>query len=430
MRVRMKIGMQAMGSEGDIQPFHALAAGLVKAGHEVTLAVDDLSRDYSPLARRFGYRLVVVEPSGARPAKPSEKEAEKFWVHTFHLGDPVRQYEACMRHFDQAEPLYAAAKELCASNDLVVGHYFAFPLRVAAEKSGVPIATLNMSGYWMPSPRIHPPYLSRLGRLSYRLGWRLGRAKLNRIFLPHVNALRLREGLRPDDDVLTQTWAAEKLNLIAVSRHMFQRPADWGERHQVCGFLSLPADPETDHLPEGLDEFLAQGGPPVYLTFGSMMLNSMDYVRETAAVWMEAVRGVGCRAILQLPRKSLPGSHRDDQIFLVERAPYRRVFPRCSMVVHHGGSGTTQSAMLAGRPSLIVAHLFDQFFWGAQLERLGVAGKMMKRSGMKAKQLSAGIAGVLADGGIAQRAQQMGTLMAQEDGVRTAIALIEARLSR
>ena len=42
----MKIGLQAWGSEGDIQPFTALAAGLVKAGHSVTLVVtDNIGRD-------------------------------------------------------------------------------------------------------------------------------------------------------------------------------------------------------------------------------------------------------------------------------------------------------------------------------------------------------------------------------------------------
>jgi sterol 3beta-glucosyltransferase len=57
----MRIGLQAWGSEGDIRPFTALAAGLVEAGHEVTLAVtDNVGRDYSCLARRSRYKLVAV----------------------------------------------------------------------------------------------------------------------------------------------------------------------------------------------------------------------------------------------------------------------------------------------------------------------------------------------------------------------------------
>jgi hypothetical protein len=53
----MRIGLQAWGSEGDIQPFTALAAGLVKAGHELTLVVtDNIGRDYSGLAKRLTLR--------------------------------------------------------------------------------------------------------------------------------------------------------------------------------------------------------------------------------------------------------------------------------------------------------------------------------------------------------------------------------------
>ena len=70
----MRIGLQAWGSEGDIQPFTALAAGLVRAGHEVTLVVtDNIGRDYSHLANRFGYKLIPVPI----PQTASKEEAEK-----------------------------------------------------------------------------------------------------------------------------------------------------------------------------------------------------------------------------------------------------------------------------------------------------------------------------------------------------------------
>lgn len=57
----MRIGLQTWGSEGDVQPFLALAAGLVRAGHKVTLVVaDNEGRDYSGYARRFGFELVAL----------------------------------------------------------------------------------------------------------------------------------------------------------------------------------------------------------------------------------------------------------------------------------------------------------------------------------------------------------------------------------
>jgi UDP:flavonoid glycosyltransferase YjiC (YdhE family) len=135
-----------------------------------------------------------------------------------------------------------------------------------------------------------------------------------------------------------------------------------------------------------LDKFLEAGDPPVYFTFGSMMPISLEYIRETAAIWSEAVQQVGCRAILQIPWQDPFVFPSSEQTFTVQRSPYKKVFPRCSLVVHHGGAGTTQSALLTGRPAIIVAHVSDQFFWGAELERLGVAGKTLNRKGLKPSQ--------------------------------------------
>jgi UDP:flavonoid glycosyltransferase YjiC (YdhE family) len=159
-----------------------------------------------------------------------------------------------------------------------------------------------------------------------------------------------------------------------------------------------------------------------------MMPISLEYIRETAAIWSEAVHQTGCRAIFQLPLQDLSAFLADDWVFKVQRAPYKKLVPRCSLVVHHGGGGTTQSALLAGRPAIIVAHLSDQFFWGAELERLGVAGKTLKRKGLKSGKLAAGIARVLASPNLASAASALGQRMAAENGVATAIDLIERHL--
>jgi len=423
----MRIGLQAWGSEGDIQPFTALASGLVKAGHEVTLVVtDNIGRDDSDLAKRFGYRLVAVP----NPENPSPEQAQNVWRQLIDLGNPIRQAELIVKHgFDPVmEERYAASKKLCERSDAVIGHFFAYPLRVAAEKAGVPIATVNIVHNCLPSAQICPPGLPDVGRWFYPLGWRVVRTMVNRIFLPRVNALRTREGLRPDRDVMTETWAAERLNLIAVSPQICRAPADWDARHEVCGFLNPPSPLMTDDLPEGLDAFLSAGSPPVYLTFGSMMLNDLDYIRETVAIWMNAVRQVGRRAILQFPCGAISEFKTDASFFTVQRSPYQKVFPRCALAVHHGGSGTTQSALLAGLPSIIVAHLSDQFFWGSELERLGVAGRTLKRKGLKANQLAAEISRVLGRRDLSARSRALGERMAQEDGVATAIALISKKL--
>lgn len=420
----MKIGLQAWGSEGDIRPFTALAAGLTTVGHEVTLVVtDNAGRDYSGLAQSYGYKLRSL-PS---PNIPNQDEAARIWQSIIDVGNPIKQAEMIMTYgFDPVmENMYSAAKELCTENDLVIGHFFVFPLRVAAEKAKVPITTVNIVHNCLPSRFICPPGLPDFGKWFYPLGWKLVSKMINRIFLPRVNKLRSREGLIPDTDVMNQTWAAEKLNLLAVSRFICDRPDDWDVRHQVCGFLNPPHEDRREELPTGLEEFIATGDSPVYFTFGSMMQSDLAQINMTLTIWQDSVNILGCRAIMQVPWDDLSVFGTKKNVFMVNRSPYSEVFPRCAAIVHHGGAGTTQSSLLAGKPSIVVAHMADQTFWGAELKRLGVAGDTLQRKSLSARKLAKQISHVLNNPSMPKKAIIIGKEMAQEDGVNKAIQLIE-----
>ncbi len=155
------------------------------------------------------------------------------------------------------------------------------------------------------------------------------------------------------------------------------------------------------------------------------MIDDLTYVKETSSIWIDAVKRVGCRAIIQLPVADLSFLDAGDQIFKVSRAPYKTVFPRCAMVVHHGGAGTTQSSLIAGRPTVVVAHMADQFFWGSELQRLGVSGKTLMRKGLTSGRLAEAIQNVLADTNMVDKAEALGHQLETEDGVTVAIALIE-----
>jgi UDP:flavonoid glycosyltransferase YjiC (YdhE family) len=300
-----------------------------------------------------------------------------------------------------------------------------FPLRVAAEKAKVPMATVNIVHNCLPSRLICPPGLPDFGNWFYPLGWKLVRTMINRIFLPRVNKLRSQEGLIPDTDVMNQTWSAEKLNLLAVSRFICDRPDDWDVRHQVCGFLNPPHEDRKEELPTGLEEFIAAGDSPVYFTFGSMMQSDLTMINKTLTIWQDSVNILGCRAIMQVPWDVLSVFGTNKNVFMVNRSPYSEVFPRCAAIVHHGGAGTTQSSLLAGKPSVVVAHMADQTFWGAELKRLSVAGDTLQRKSLSARKLAKQISHVLNNPSMPEKAIIIGKEMAQEDGVNNAIQLIE-----
>jgi sterol 3beta-glucosyltransferase len=420
----MKIGMQSWGSEGDIRVFTSLAAGLSRAGHDVTLVIsDNAGRDYSAIANRYGFALRALPvPPGFGP-----QELVKLWKSIIDAGNPLKQVDIILTHgFDPIlESMYNAARTLCADNELMIGHFFVFPLAVAAEKASVPFASVNVVHNCIPSRYICPPGLPDLGRWYYPLGWKLVRKIINRVFLPRVNRLRVREGLTPHSDVMSQTWASNRLNLLAVSPTICNRPPDWEKRHKVCGFFNLPNENPVDEWPQSLAEFLDNGIPPVYFTFGSMMIPDIDDTRKLLDIWLDSVKLVDCRAIIQIPADIKIDLVSNKRVFYLNRSPYITVFPRCAAVVHHGGAGTTQASLLAGRPSVVVAHIADQTFWGSELQRLGVAGKPLQRKSLTSKKLADAIRYVLSHPEFAVNAEALGHQIAGEDGVATAVKMIE-----
>lgn len=184
-------------------------------------------------------------------------------------------------------------------------------------------------------------------------------------------------------------------------------------------------------MPEGLAEFIAADhAAPVYFTFGSAAPQEHEGLRKVVAIWREAIERLGRRAVFQLPVSDLDQFDCGPLVFKVKRAPYERVFPACALVVHHGGSGTTHATLLAGRPSVVVPHMADQFVWAFELRRLGVAGPMLKRTKMTSRKLAKAIADVISQPGLTKRAEALRASMVRENGVREAISRIEALLTR
>ena len=155
------------------------------------------------------------------------------------------------------------------------------------------------------------------------------------------------------------------------------------------------------------------------------MLSDLAEIRKTLSIWQKTIEILGCRAIVQVPLDDLSAFEAIRNVFMVNRSPYAEVFPRCAAIVHHGGAGTTQSSLLAGKPSVVVAHMADQSFWGSELKRLGVAGDTLQRKSLTAQKLAREIAFVLNDPTMPKKAAAIGQSMAVEDGVEKAIQIVE-----
>jgi UDP:flavonoid glycosyltransferase YjiC (YdhE family) len=418
----MKIGIQTWGSHGDIRPFVALAEGLQAAGNDVHLVITCVdSGAYQDLVSSNGVKITVL----ASPVLVPEQQ-EQIGRIAYTIRNPMTQMAAILRLcFAPVEDvMFEAAQRLCADADLLIGHYFMHPLQVAAEHAGRPYVSVQLSQVAIPSDFNHPLGRVSLGKVAHRLLWRLVRTMLNRVMLHYPNRLRAQLGMQPAHDIVTQVWISEPLTLAAVSPQLCRPQRDWPSAVHVCGFLDTPNLAIEGRVPETLSAFLDAGDAPVYMTFGSWM--PKDFAGQTRALHLltEAARRAGCRAIIQSHSARECGFTADGQILYIATAPHHLIFPRCRAVVHHGGAGTTQSATLAGKPSVVVANISEQELWAGELRRLGIAGKFARRRNVTAAGLATRIRQVLASPGMTAKAEAIAGAMKSENGVAEAVALI------
>lgn len=419
LRGPVRIGIQTWGSEGDIRPFVALGAALARRRHRVELLYTEIGeRRYEDVAASLGFAArAVASPVVADPQRLFEiglkvintrNQLEQGLIISKSMLEPI------------VEPAYEAGLELARRSDLFIHHFILHPARAAADTAGTPQITVTFAHMLTPSRFVHPSGLPALGEWGNAVEWKLAAFALNRTLLRDANRFRRRVGLPPFADLMRDGWPSHLLNLLASSPAFLDRPPDWPEWHQLCGFLELPSH-EHESVAGEVERFLGAGPAPVFMGFGSLMPTEGRHLSETMAVFEDAARMAGCRAIVQADVDRPSSEH----LMFVKRTPHKLVFPRCAAVVHHCGAGTTHTTLRAGAPSVPVPHVSDQYAWAEELRRLGAAPKMLRRSALTARKLASRLTDVLNDPRMKAAAMAMSARMQSDNGPETAADMIE-----
>jgi len=422
----MKIGIQTWGSDGDIRPFLALAGGLRSKGHEVSLVVTSVdNKDYSSYGREMDFSV-----SHIGKLTLEDRAFRQFQDKIEGTENSLKQIEIILSYYFNPviSEMFAAAERLCKENDVIIGHFIHYPAQTAAEKAGKPYASvmLNHAGIYSKHMRIYG--VPELGKWMNPYWWKLYNFAMDRLIGAEVNKLRIKIGLPLVKKIAETVLISKNLNLVAETSAIGIKQLDWPDYHHVCGVFTIPNVAEQWTMPDDLQRFLKTGPPPVYITMGSMLSldTSPGLITETL---VQGALLAGCRTIVQSQWDELPDFPDHPRIYKIRKVPHQYIFPYCSAVVHHGGAGTTHSAMLHGCPSIVIEHIADQTFFAGELQRLGVAPKVLHRRTLTAPKLAKAIRTVLDDPGMKIRAEGLREIMLKEHGVETAVALIEKRFS-
>jgi sterol 3beta-glucosyltransferase len=208
--------------------------------------------------------------------------------------------------------------------------------------------------------------------------------------------------------------------VFAFSPSALPPAPEWqGQSHiHVPGYFYLEEDNYAP--PKRLVDFLAAGEAPVCITFGSMVNRNMESIRFTC---LEALRRTHKRAII-LTGWGDWGLSSTDDILELDSAAHSWLFPRCSLIIHHGGAGTTGAALHAGIPSMVIPLAGDQPFWAKVVDNLQVGPHSIGLKNFSSERLVTAI--TEADSPIYQlHAHEMGQRLAAEDGVGSVVRLVE-----
>jgi vancomycin aglycone glucosyltransferase len=287
-----------------------------------------------------------------------------------------------------------------------------------AEALGIPNRYVAFCPTPLHSPAHAPPYVPWTSQRPWfnEMTWRVLRSVVNLFSRKTLNRLRAERDLDPIRDVFLH--AISRQSILAADPVLAPAPPDLaGETIQTGAWLLQ----QDDALDPRIEEFLAEGEPPIFIGFGSM---SDRRAARTRAMLLEAIAGGGCRALLAgstAIERLAPG------VLGIGAAPHEKLFPRVRVVVHHGGAGTTTVAASAGAAQVVVPHGFDQFYWADRVRSLGV-GTTVRRSRLTAPRLTAALRLALSEP-MHLRARELSREIAG-DGVVRAVQFIERECVR
>lgn len=423
----MSVVIMIVGSRGDVQPFIALGKKLKEYGHTIRIATHETFRSF---VKKAGLRFFNI---GGDP-----EELMSYMVRNPGLmpgfesltnGDIGRKrkmagefldgcWKACYEPDDDDAQGFAA--------DAIISNPPAFAHIHCAEALGIPLQ-LSFTMPWCPTTSFPHPLVNisqsnaekgLTNVLSYALAELMTWQGLGDV----INSFRTSTlGLKPLSfrsgpgvtDRLRIPWT------YCMSPALVPKPSDWTNHIDVVGFYFLDLASEYQP-PENIKKFLAEGEPPVYIGFGSIVI---DDPKDLTQEIFSAIKATGTRAILSAGWGGLfaPNSPNvPNGVLILDKetgnVPHDWLFNQVSAVCHHGGAGTVSAGLKAGKPTIVVPFFGDQPFWGAMIAKAGAGPEPIPHKELNSKRLIEALNFVKSPRA-KRAAARMGEQIRSEDGV-------------
>jgi len=416
----MKITILTYGTAGDVVPYIALALGLAGRNHQVTLAAP---QNFENLVKSFG---VHYHPLHGDSQSLLESEHGMKWMAAGEVKLFMKELNILFEQI--GDQLQKDAMNACEGSDLIIiGTLMINYGTTISEKLKIPylMAFVNPVGaktkafpHFIISYRAFP--FGWLNLLTYKLLYD-AYSKQTR---DQINKWRVSIGLQSTmTNVSYQSIKLKAPIFHSYSPVLLPRPDDWDSHIAVTGVWKIKSDTKlTENPSQEFTQWIREGSPPVYFGFGSMPVLNPEEIQKMV---YEICAELGIRAIINAGWSKFEGSQNDlgSPVYFIKQTNLEWLFPLCSIIVHHGGVGTTHLSLESGIPTIICSIFADNPLWGERLERLKI-GRHIRFKELGKKKLIRAIKDLQIDE-IRERARQVGEKVRKEDGLNTVIDLIE-----
>jgi sterol 3beta-glucosyltransferase len=372
----MRITCLTIGSRGDVQPYIALAKGLIAEGHQVKIATHV---EFESWIRSHGIDFAPVS------GDPGELMRICIDYGMFTYGF-LREAHSKFRGW--IDELLVSAWIACKDTDLLIESPSAMAGIHIAEALQIPY----FRAFTMPwtRTRAYPhafavPEHKRGGPYNY-FTYIIVEGVFWKGIATNINKWRKRD-LKLGPTSLDKMQPNKVPFLYNFSPSVVAPPLDYSDWIRITGYWFL--EEATKYKPPAdLAAFIKKAKADkkkiVYIGFGSILVENQSVMTKTvvdavtkadvrcvlAKGWSDRV-AAGSKGTAKIdPSKPEPPLPAD--IFLIQSCPHDWLFPQMDAVAHHGGSGTTGASLRAGVPTIAKPFFGDQFFFGARLEDLGV----------------------------------------------------------
>ncbi|KAM5362391.1 hypothetical protein ACJA88_014049 [Fusarium oxysporum] len=428
---RLNIAIHIVGSRGDVQPFIPIAQILMKPphGHRIRICTHPVFKDFVEAqgVEFFSIRgdpealmAYMVKNPGLIPSRESFKGGE-VGKRRREMAEIINgAWRSCIEAGDGMGEGVTAANVQCAEDLFIADVIIANPPSMAhihcAEKLSIPLHMV-FTMPWSPTKAFPHP----LAAMSY--GDADARGNLGDL----INKFRT-QTLHLDP--VSPMWGYQLLSRLRVpysylwSESLLPKPFDWPSHLNITGFSFLPLAHSYTPPPD-LVEFLETGPIPIYVGFGSIVVDDPQALTQLI---FQAIEIAGVRAVVSKGWGGVgAGGDVPDGVYLIGNCPHDWLFQRVSVVVHHGGAGTTAAGIAAGQPTVIIPFFGDQPFWSQMVARAGAGPTSVPFKELTAEILAESITLALQPE-VQEVAQEMAGHIAEEDGAVQAAMDITDRL--